>query len=101
MGSTGVAKCRRFRAPKGGVEFHIDDELRLGITRGRFPATGTLSDMTDQPGQVATGGDETDFTLTIEQAAERYVGAGHPRTAPAAVIGEPPLISSARLSCGA
>ena len=36
--------------------------------------------MSDQPGQVATGGDETDFTLTIEQAAERYAGAGHPRT---------------------
>lgn len=35
--------------------------------------------MPDMPGQVATGRD-TDFSLTIEETAERYAKAGHPRT---------------------
>ena len=35
--------------------------------------------MPDMPGQVATGRD-TDFTITIEEAAELYAKAGHPRT---------------------
>lgn len=34
--------------------------------------------MTDQPRQVATSPDE--YTLTIEEAAQRYEHAGHPRT---------------------
>ncbi len=36
--------------------------------------------MTDQPRPVATSPD-SDFTLTIEEASERYNAAGHPRTA--------------------
>jgi hypothetical protein len=35
--------------------------------------------MLDEPGQAATNHD-TDFSLTIEEVAERYATAGHPRT---------------------
>ena len=53
----------------------------MGISQRRYSRTdGTLPTMTDDmPRQDATSNDR-DYSLSIEEALERYDHAGHPRT---------------------
>ena len=50
----------------------------MGTTAHPHSLACYTATMTDQPRQVATSPDE--YTLTIEEAAQRYEHAGHPRT---------------------
>lgn len=53
----------------------------MGTTAERkWVGSATISDMQDVPRQVATGRDDSDFTLTVDEALERYAKAGLPRT---------------------
>ena len=52
----------------------------LGITAESWVRGGIIKDMTDDLSRPVATTDDNEYSLTVDDAAERYAHAGHPRT---------------------